>query len=113
MAKIAEIELIGCSGKKYTFSIYPITTSFVSLGGVYYISKRVDIKGIGNHTHIYLGVTDNLSTRFDNHHKQDCFEKDQANCVSILLCDDEDERFEIEKDLLCNYNFKCNEVLNN
>lgn len=112
MAKIADLTLKGCSEKKYVFSVYPIDTSFKSLGGVYYISKRIVTDGKVSHTHIYLGVTDDFSTRLNNHHKKDCFEKNQANCVSILLCDEEDERFEIEKDILCNYNFKCNEVLN-
>lgn len=112
MAKIADFILIGCSGTKYTFSVYPLNTEFKNLGGVYYISRRTMSEGIGRHTNIYIGITNDLSTRFNDHHKEECFDKHQANCVSVFLCDSEKMRIEIEKDLLCNYDFLCNEVLN-
>ena len=108
MAKIETISLKGCSGKTYNFDVYHIGTDFKALGAVYCISKRKD----NNHTLIYLGITDDLSTRFNNHHKEDCFKNHNANCVSVHLNSSEKERKLIEQDLLCNYNFPCNEVNN-
>lgn len=112
MTKIANITLVGCSGKQYTFSVYPIETSFKAFGGVYYVSKRTVLDGKGKHKDIYLGITNDLSSRFNDHHKQDCFENNEANCLSIYLSDSEEERKKIEEDLLCNYNFTCNVILN-
>ncbi|WP_299117095.1 hypothetical protein [uncultured Winogradskyella sp.] len=108
MAKLGTIILDGCSSKTYEFSIYSIDTNFKQLGGIYYISRREN----KNHTHIYLGITEDLSTRFDNHHKQDCFDENEANCISIHLNESEEERELIEKDILCKYNFLCNDTNN-
>lgn len=108
MAKIGTITFEGCSGKIYIFGIYPIGTNFKAFGGVYYISEKKD----ENHTHIYLGITEDISSRFNDHHKQDCFDKNSANCISIYLVESKKDRKLIEKDILCNYNFICNEVNN-
>ena len=108
MAKIESISLKGCSGKTYNFDVYPKGTNFKALGAVYCISKRQN----NNHSLIYLGVTDDISTRFNDHHKERCFVNNGANCVSIHLCSSEQERLMIEKDILCNYNFPCNEINN-
>jgi hypothetical protein len=112
MTKIADLTLKGSSKTEYTFKVYPIGTSFKKLGGVYYISKRTESDGKGSHTQKYIGITEDLSSRFDNHHKADCFKKNGANCISVHLCESEDERQEIEKDLLSNYDCPCNEMLN-
>lgn len=108
MAKIGTVLLEGCSGKTYNFDIYLIGTNFRVLGAVYFISKRED----GNHQRIYLGITEDLSTRFDNHQKQDCFEKHNANCISIHLNESKEQRELIEKDILCKYSFPCNDQNN-
>lgn len=109
MAKLGTLTLIGESGQEYQFDVYPIDTSFNSLGAVYYISKR-DRKsdGKGSHTKIYIGQTGDLSERFDNHHKADCFTSHSANCISILLESNESNRFKIETDLVRAYNPPCN-----
>jgi len=108
MAKIGTISLQGCSGKLYEFNIYEFGTNFNSLGAVYFISKRHD----ENHTTIYLGITDDLSTRFNNHHKKECIIKYGANCISVLQNASEVERKSIEEDILCYYDFPCNDVKN-
>lgn len=109
MSKIGTINLKGCSGIDYTFDIYPITTAFKPLSGIYYISR---FDSAGNHSNIYLGITENLATRFVNHHKRDCFIQHSANCISILLQNSEKRRIDIEEDILCNYSFPCNSQLN-
>ncbi|OEK09510.1 hypothetical protein A8C32_12435 [Flavivirga aquatica] len=103
-----KVSLQGCSGKTYSFDIYSIETAFNTLGAIYFISKRQD----KTHTRIYLGITEDLSTRFNNHHKQDCFDKHNANCISVHLSSSKEERETIEKDILCNYDFSCNETNN-
>ena len=107
MAKTGTLTLEGCSGKTYEFEIYPIDTNFKVLGAIYFISKREN----RNYERIYVGITEDLSTRFDNHHKQDCFDKHEANCISIHLNQSKKERELIEKDILCKYNFKCNDTI--
>lgn len=109
MSKIGTIILTGCSGNEYSFDIYSFNTTFKPLSGIYYISKRNQKR---EHTAIYLGITDDLSSRFNNHHKGDCFVKNGANCISILLENSKERREEIEKDILCNYNFPCNDKSN-
>ncbi len=109
MAKIGTITLTGSSGKKYKFNIYPYSTQFETVGAVYYISKRTEkADGSGSHSKIYIGQTGDLSERFDNHHKESCFKKHGANCISIHQEPDEDKRIEIEQDLIDAYDPPCN-----
>jgi predicted site-specific integrase-resolvase len=61
-----------------------------------------------SHTRIYVGQTEDLSTRFDNHHKEACFDKHNKNCVCVHGEEDEDTRLEIEKDLIDKYDPPCN-----
>lgn len=109
MAKIGTITLTGKSGKKHTFNIYPYDTSFKELAAVYYISKRTEKSGGGgNHKHIYIGQTENLAERFQNHHKEECFKRNKANCKSILQESSEKKRLEIEADLIDALTLPCN-----
>lgn len=109
MAKIGILTLTGASGKKYKFNVYPYDTDFKSIGGVYYISKRTEKNdGSGTHSKIYIGQTGDLSERFDNHHKEICFQKHGANCKSIHAEASEEKRLEIEEDLINALRPPCN-----
>ena len=108
MSKTGTIKLKGCSGKIYDFEVFPFGTNFNALGAIYFISKEDS----NNHEQIYLGITDDLSTRFNGHHKQYCFNKHRANCISVHLNESKAERESIEKDILCYYDFPCNDVNN-
>lgn len=109
MAKIGTITLTGASGSKYTFNVYPYDTEFKELAAVYYISKRTGKSdGNGTHTHIYVGQTEDLSTRFDDHHDESCFKRNGANCKSILAESSKKIRLEIEADLVANLTTTCN-----
>ena len=109
MAKIGTITLTGASGTVYDFNVYPYDTKFNSIGAVYYVSKRTEKKdGTGSHTKIYIGQSGDLSERFDNHHKELCFEKKNANCISIYKVPYEDKRLDIEEDLIDSYEPPCN-----
>lgn len=105
---MATITLEGCSGNSYEFTVYEKGTEFNSVGGVYCVTKIID----NIHSLIYLGITNDLSSRFDNHHKEDCFVENGATHICIHRESSEDERSRIEKDILCKYNFPCNETNN-
>lgn len=109
MSQLETIKLLGCSKQEYEFNIYNYGTKFKAVGGVYFISK---VNNEGVHSTIYLGITNDLSTRFDNHHKEMCFIDNEVNRISILVEENEENRIEIEKDILCKYDFKCNELNN-
>lgn len=111
MAKIANATFSGHSGKEYSFQVYPTETTFKALGGVYVITKRkVGSDGKGHHTILYVGQTEDLSTRFDNHHKAECFRKYSANCTCVLLESGEQSRLDIETDLCrANRDAPCND----
>ncbi|MDQ7047399.1 MAG: GIY-YIG nuclease family protein [Sulfurovum sp.] len=109
MATIGTLTLTGLSGNKYKFNVYSFDTTFKELGAIYYISKRTtDSNGKGTHSKIYIGMTGDLSTRFNNHHKEDCFNKKNANCKSILIEENKETRLEIEADLIESLNPPCN-----
>jgi predicted GIY-YIG superfamily endonuclease len=115
MTKVTESPFVitGKSGKEYKFDIYTLDTTFNKTGGVYIFTRRyqgTDSKYY--HDFIYCGKTDDLSTRFDNHHKADCIKKNKANCICVKEVSTEKERTEIEEDILKGNNFLCNEVLN-
>ena len=103
----------GKSKKEYKFEVYSLDTHFNSVGGIYIFSERVkDASDNFSHKMKYCGKTEDLSTRFNNHHKSDCTKKNGANCIGIKSVSTEKERTEIETDILLGNNFTCNEVLN-
>ena len=109
MSKLGTMTLTGASGNKYEFNVYPLGTEFNVIGAVYYVSKRtVKADGGGEHSKIYIGQTSDMSERFDNHHKADCFNRYGANCLSTHREDNEENRLSIESDLLEAYNPPCN-----
>jgi hypothetical protein len=109
MSKIGTLNLSGSSGSDYTFSVYPYGTVFKSLGAIYYISRRTEnAEGIGSHSNLYVGQTNNLSDRFNSHHKESCFLRNNANCISVLIEEDEDARMAIESDLIDSLMPPCN-----
>lgn len=103
--KMSIIVLNGNSGNHYAFTQYGINSIFPSVGGVYLITKGWD-------KYIYLGQTENLSNRFINHHKKECYDSHGADYIWFLKKEDEEERKFIEKDILERIQFPCNEVNN-
>jgi hypothetical protein len=111
MAKLGTVTFTGASGTKYDFNVYTWDTSFKEdLGAVYFVTRRTQKQaGAYSHKRIYVGETGDLSTRFDNHHKQTCLDRHNKNCVCVHGEQDEDTRLEIEQDLINNYHPPCNE----
>ena len=108
MAKPGVLTLTGASNMKYKFSVYSFGATFEAVGGVYHISKRTLKQDSGSHAKIYIGQTADLSTRFDSHHKQSCFDQRNANCVSVHLDDNEASRLSKEEDLIRGLRPPCN-----
>ena len=108
MAKLSILTLKGASGQTYDFEVYSYDSDFNALGAVYAITRRTQ-KNDGNykHTLIYIGETGDLSTRYNGHHKEDCFFQHNANCTCIHLDDDENSRLATKADLIPNYNPRC------
>lgn len=113
MADLGDATINGKSGKIYTFKMFPIGTNFKSIGGVYIFVKHfLGTDKSNNYNLIYCGKTEDLSTRFDDHHKADCIKKNGANRICVMSVSTEKERTSIEEDILAAYNFTCNKMLN-
>jgi hypothetical protein len=108
MSSIGTLTLTGKSGKTYLFNIYILNSTFVKAGGLYLFTKKVDI----THHFIYIGRTEDLSSRFTDHHKQECIDGKGATHICIHWLDGKDALINAETDLLAAYNFTCNETLN-
>lgn len=104
------LEITGKSGAKYVFTIYNIYTNFKPVGGLYLFTKLLEDKE--THKYIYLGITNNLSTRFDNHHKEDCIKKNGSTHISIYFESNQLSREKAESDILSAINTTCNEKMN-
>jgi predicted GIY-YIG superfamily endonuclease len=100
------ISLKGASGNTYTFDVYTADTNWRdSVACVYYVSKR---DSSGNHTNLYVGETEDLKSRHLDHHKQQCFERNGYNAISILMESNATKRLQIEKDLVRALKPPCN-----
>lgn len=104
------VNVIGKSGTSYEFYVYKIPVTFLKKGGIYFFVKE---NSAGNQfIPIYLGITNDLSERFDNHHKWDCIRKNGATHILATVEENETTRQKIEKDILLAVNTSCNEVHN-
>ncbi len=114
MSKLTEntLTLTGRSGSSYIFQIYSLDTTFNAVGGIYIFSRRYFRDNHYYHNFIYIGRTEDFSTRFINHHKQRCIERSDANALCILQEGSQRTREQIEIDLLSNNTTICNEVNN-
>jgi hypothetical protein len=99
------ITLVGKSGNKYPFEVYSCETTFNPVGAVYAVT-RADDKSV--HTILYIGQTETLCDRHDDHHKQECFDRNNANCICVHVDSSEDSRRAKETDLCRKYNCICN-----
>jgi excinuclease UvrABC nuclease subunit len=104
MAQEGKVSVVGASGRSYEFMVYPWGQAFNPVGGVYLVLKRK----IGNYEILYIGQTRDLSERFDDHHKQGCFDRNDRTHIGVLVVSTEQERLAIERDLLGHYKTACN-----
>lgn len=104
------LTLVGKSGHKYVFELYPGIPSTGKVGALYLFTHAETVDA--NHNLIYLGITEDLSSRFDNHHKAKCIQDNGANFLGILLMADKASRVNAEADILAVRNMTCNDKMN-
>ncbi|MCY3645600.1 MAG: hypothetical protein OXH07_01315 [Chloroflexi bacterium] len=96
----------GASGTQYRYEIYPIGTSFNALPGNYIFAK---INTSNRWAAIYAGETEDLSTRFDNHHQQACINRHGATHIHVRVNrGGADARRAEERDIRLAYDPPCN-----
>lgn len=106
MANEGFIDWEGISGKKYSYGIYPIGTTFKKVPGNYVFAKETKQNTF---LPIYIGETEDLSERFDNHHKMPCIKRNGATHITVHVGESSTTvRRAEEKDLIDKYNPACN-----
>ena len=98
----------GSSGKKYKYWIYDIGhDNFDPVPANYIFAKETSPK---IHKEIYIGETEDISERFDNHHKMPCIKQNGATHIhahkSNII---KETRREEESDLLKKWRPICND----
>jgi hypothetical protein len=110
MARISTVKFRGGSGEEYDFEVWPFGQAFNAVGAVYVVTRRYqNAQGKYNHEVLYVGETEDLSTRFDGHHKAACFARHKADCICTHRDDDGDSRLAKEDDLVKRYDPDCND----
>jgi excinuclease UvrABC nuclease subunit len=101
-----KVTATGAFGAKYSFYVYPWGTDLKQVGGVYMVLRKGSQNG--NYDVLYVGQTNNLSERFDNHHKKPCFDRNRKTHIAAMVESSEVRRLNIEADLIRKYNPSCN-----
>ena len=114
------ITIKGMSGTNYIFNVYgfarfsDLKDAFKSIPALYAFTRRFPSSALSyTHDLVYVGETGDLSLRFDNHHKQECIVRGNANCICIhSFYGTQTERLAAEADILNAFDLPCN-VKNN
>lgn len=106
MSKICNLWFNGKDGSDYLFEVFPRDQAFNPVSAVYAFLTEPD----GNGKVLYIGQTENLKTRFYDHHKWDeaiCrgFKYIAVYQCSLLMLD------YVERNLIQEYDPPCNEQL--
>lgn len=102
--EVSPVTATGSSGAQYSFQVYPWGTSFKAVGAVYLVLRQ----GNPSFDLLYVGQTDDLSARFDSHHKQPCFDRNRRTHIAVLVEPSEAKRLWIESDLIQKHQPGCN-----
>lgn len=108
--KLSDVTFEGKSGQRFKFGVYDFGVTFQpGYPAVYFVTNRYR-KSDGKHTHerIYIGQTDDLAVKLENHRKLECFQSFGANCICVFGEPDATRRAEIHADLLERYSPPCN-----
>ena len=106
MAETPTISWEGQSGIKYPYFIYPIGATFKEEAGNYIFALETR----PNYWKpIYIGQTENLNERFDNHHKMPCIKRNGATHIHAHLNSRQSIRLSEESDLIAKFSPVCND----
>jgi len=109
MADLGSVTYEGQSGSKYTFQVYTFDHPLRRVGAVYAVIHAVPKHGGGYvMTSLYFGQTGDITDRFEGHHRQQCFQRNGANCVGFHVDEDEKSRLAKETDLIRRWDPMCN-----
>lgn len=113
------IVIKGMSGTNYIFNVYgfskfsELVDAFKAIPALYAFTHRFPKGDSYTHDLVYVGETGDLSTRFNNHHKEQCIMRCNANCICIhSFQGSEKERLAAETDILNAFDLPCNEMNN-
>jgi hypothetical protein len=104
MAEVT-IDWKGASGKIYRYWIVPMGTPLQAKPGNYIFSRQT---APGFWTPLYVGQTENLDIRFDNHHKAASIKRAGATHIHQHLSADDKARLAEETDLIRQWKPPCN-----
>ena len=102
---VETIDWEGLSGQRYTYGIYPISETFKAAAGNYIFAKET---APGRFRPIYIGQTENLNERLENHHKESCARRHGATHIHAHLNSVKADRLREERDLIAMWNPVCN-----
>lgn len=106
MTDVPTVIWTGASGKKYTYYVYKLPPNFVAKPGNYIFAKT---NSQNQWEAAYIGETENLSERFDNHHAMPCINRNGATHIQAHVTNGgKQARLNEETDLVRNYNPTCN-----
>jgi len=108
MSKVETITLTGKTGVRYQFEVHNMETIFNPIGAIYAFAKK---PYYGDPIIHYIGMTGNLSERFDSHHKLPSALRAGANCILVHPVFIESARKNTEADLIAYYKPNLNETL--
>ena len=110
MSRIGTIDFKGVTGHKYTFNVYPLKNEFdKDKGAVYVITHRVvKSDGLVDHSVLYTGATENISSVQKMVENSECFSREHANCICTYWEDNPASRAKINDDLVNFYHPPCN-----
>ncbi len=99
------INWVGASGKSYIHYSYPIDIDFGAKPGNYIFARWTGSTWVP----LYIGQTEDLSNRFDNHHKIDLAKRHGATHIHAHANENgERARLAEETDLVKKWNPACN-----
>ena len=97
MPKLATRSLTGKSGKSYLFNLYRGDMRFNDfIPGVYYISTV----STGDEKAVFLGESDNVDVKLQNHELQSSFDEHEYNRISFYKNASREVREAIVEDLM-------------
>ena len=103
---VTTIDWPGQSGKTYRHWVYPLPPNFSEEPGNYIFAKKTSQ---GRWTPVYIGQTDNLGERFDDHHKAACIKHNGATHIHAHRNHGgKSARLTEEDDLLAKWSPPCN-----
>ena len=97
----------GKSGEECKYWIYKLDDTHDAVPANYIFAKETSEN---YYVPIYIGETEDISVRFDNHHKMPCIRKNGATHLHThKSSEDKKVRCAEEADLIANYNPICND----